>query len=121
MVLIKTKSLQARKNSRDGLRICIMRRIRPEYNFDMWLPAVSPNEQLLQAYVINKSMQWDEFKPLFLSELKKNSQYLEIIYYLAKKGIVTLLCSEDSPDECHRSLVAKEIKKLYPTTRVIIR
>jgi len=111
-MILQTKSFQAKKSRTDGIRICVMRRPALEFEFDLWLPHVAPSEELLQQYVIDKTMSWNEFQPKFLKELKKNKKYLELIIELTQNHSVTLLCWENTADSCHRSLLARECKKI---------
>jgi len=116
--MIKTKSIQQTKGKNDGIRICTMRRIKPEFEFDMWLPTLSPSTELLKEHHEGK-VTWEEFSKKLKEELfPTHNIYLEMIYELAKKKTVTLLCWEDSPKECHRSLIAQELQKLYPKLTV---
>lgn len=97
----------------DGIRICVMRRIKPEYDFDVWMPIVAPPESLLKKYVIDKKMTWKEFVPLYEKKvLGKNIPVLQWMKELSKYKNVTLLCWEKSAHECHRSLILKAIKSL---------
>ncbi len=116
--MLKTKSIQKRKHSSDGLRVCVMRRIRPEYQFDIWMPILSPSEQLLTLYIIDKKIDWKTFKPLFLEEQKNNTKIFNWILQLAKKENVTFLCWEDTGKFCHRSLLANQCKKLNSKLKI---
>ena len=119
--MLFTKSLQAPKQPQDGLRVCVMRRIKPTYDFDIWAPLLSPSEKLLQAYVINQEMSWDEFKPLFLKELAKTGEdFLSFLCDLATKQNVTLLCWEEKPDFCHRRLLAEKCQDLCPKLNIVL-
>lgn len=110
---IATKSILAKKSARDGLRICVMRRIKPEYEFDMWLPAIAPSEQLLTDYVIEKKIGWDEFSTAFRKHiLTKRKKYLVLLSDMAKKQKITLLCGEKSARYCHRRVLIEECEKL---------
>lgn len=118
--MLRTKSLQMRKTVKDGLRVCIMRRIKPEYQFDVWFPVLAPSEILLKRYVIDKKIGWEEFRPLFLKQLGKKKSILALLADLSKHRLVTLLCWEVTPEFCHRRLIAEEIKKMYPRVDVEI-
>lgn len=119
--MLTTKSLEVKRSKKDGIRICVMRRIRPEYDFDLWYPKVAPSERLLRKYVIKKEIGWQEFKPKFLRFLKRNSRYIKFLVKLAQEQNVTLLCWEKSPKQCHRRLVAEECKKINPKLKVVIK
>lgn len=95
-----------------------MRRIKPEYDFDLWLPKLAPPETLLKTYIINEKIAWKEFKKRFLNVLKRKKKYLKLIASLAEKENVTLLCWEKSANRCHRKLLAKECKKINQKLKV---
>jgi len=105
---IKTKSISVPRSKEDGLRICVMRRIHPEYDFDMWIPILSPPNKLLEAYVIEKNISWSrftvEFKRLVLKK-KKVGIILNELIRLSKTQTITLLCGEKSAKYCHRRLI----------------
>jgi uncharacterized protein YeaO (DUF488 family) len=108
---IKTKSFQEKKKKTDGLRVCVMRRIKPEFNFDIWIPKLAPTEDLLKNYVIQQKITWVEFKKRFNQiVLNKNIRLIELLIFLSKKQNVTLLCWEKSAARCHRSLILKKCK-----------
>lgn len=116
---ITTGSIQKKTSKSDGIRICIMRRIKPEFKFDMWLPVLSPSTKLLAAYQ-NKKVSWPVFEKKLKKEiLPKQKKYFEMIIGLSKRNNITLLCWEDSAEFCHRSIIAQEIKKLSPGTTVL--
>jgi len=90
-----------------------MRRIRPEYDFDMWIPKLSPPENLLNDYVIDKKISWKVFSNRFYKQvILKNKKLIKIIVELSKKNKVVLLCAEKNSRYCHRSIVLKECLKL---------
>jgi uncharacterized protein YeaO (DUF488 family) len=110
---ISTKSLQSVSQKKDGLRVLIMRRIKPEYQFDLWIPHLSPPEPLFQKYVINKSIDWKTFSEQFAVQvLAKQKKLLEMLVYLSHKQKITLLCWEKTPYRCHRILVLKACREI---------
>lgn len=118
---IQTKSVQAKSKKTDGIRICIMRRIMPEFVFDIWIPTLSPSTELLKKYH-DKEISWKEYEVLFTKEVLDTQQkYLKIVSDIAKNNNITLLCWEEAPEMCHRRLIAQRIKKLYPDLIVNIK
>lgn len=113
MFNIITKSFQEKIKKSDGLRVCIMRRIKKEYNFDIWIPGLAPSEKLLNQYIINKKMPWKLFKQKYTVQvLKKNRKLIKLLLILSKEKKISLLCWELSPNRCHRNLILKECLKL---------
>ncbi len=105
---IKTKSVNEKKSKNDGIRICVMRRIRPEYEFDVWIPALSPPNKLFNNYVIEKKLIWKQFVLEFqrtVLKKKKVKNLLNMLILLSKKQTITLLCGEKSAKRCHRRLL----------------
>jgi uncharacterized protein YeaO (DUF488 family) len=120
--MLKTKSIQQPIEKADGFRICVMRRPGKfaDTDFDMWLPLLSPSHQLLNGYIA-KEVSWSQYEERYFSEvLQKQPEALETIIFLAKEHTVTLLCWEESPEKCHRRLLAEHLKKLEPTLDVVI-
>jgi len=110
---IKSKSILKRVSKKDGLRICVMRRIKPEYKFDLWIPNLAPSEKLLNKYVVLKSISWLEFSVKYKKRvLSKNKALLRLINLIAKTKKITLLCYETKDTYCHRSLIIKECNRL---------
>ena len=113
-MIIKTKSVQAKNEKSDGIRICIMRRIRPEFVFDIWMPTLAPSTELLKSYH-DRRIDWKKYERRFAKEvLNRNQKYLDIVLDISQKDILTLLCWEDTPEMCHRRLVAEHLKKINP-------
>lgn len=106
---IYTKSVQKEKEKDDGIRICIMRRIKPEFEFDIWMPHLAPSTELLRKYQ-EQEIDWEEFRKLFTADvLNTQSVYLEIVLDIAKKNTVTLVCWEETAEKCHRLLVTQKL------------
>ena len=127
--MIKTRSVQSEKRRDDGLRILATRfrgRGMPASNYDVWMPALGPSEQLLKA-MMGGAIDWKTFTRRYHDELyldgpiddrsetiKNHGQKstLRLLKALGQKQHVTLMCHcvEDAK-ECHRFLLAKEIAK----------
>lgn len=116
--MIKHKSIYKRKHRNDGLRICVMRHIRSEYDFDLWFPKLAPSEKLLKKYIINKEISWNEFQPLYLKELSRNLVSLDLLFDIAEKNLITLLCSENTIKYCHRQIIIRVGKKRHPNVYI---
>ena len=113
---ISTKSIHSKAHKNDGLRICVMRRIHPEYTFHMWIPELAPSEKLLKQYVIKKEISWEEFSRQYMHTVLSKSLVKKIIGALAmisKSTKITLLCGEESAKNCHRSLIIKACTRLH--------
>ena len=116
--ILRTKSIESPTNSSDGIRVCVMRRIKPEYKFDIWIPVLGPSAGLLKKYVIDKSIRWSEFKKIYIKQLVRKQKFIKIILQLLLESPVTLLCVEKKALRCHRLLLANECKKLRANLKI---
>lgn len=83
-----------------------MRRFKPEYEFDIWMPTLAPTEQLLEDYVKSQKITWLKFSQEYKKQvLAKNKKYIQALVKLSEISNITLLCWEKSPHKCHRSLI----------------
>ncbi len=66
-------------------------------------PALAPSPQIRKAY--RQSKDWPAYESSFLQLMRERGvpQQIEIADF---EGTVALLCSEPSPEKCHRRLVA---------------
>lgn len=119
--MLKNKSILLPKAKEDGIRICVMGSIHEEYEFDMWWPILAPSRRLVEAYVINKTMEWTEFKKEYENEQKANKvestivNLTDLVKKCEKKKInVTLLCGEEDYYGCHRQLIVEKCLKIDP-------
>lgn len=114
-----TKSIKAEPSKNDGYRICIMRNPKGyENSYDKWMPDLSPSLQLREE--VKNGCGWEYFKKAFYNELETRQPALDSVVQMTKERNVTLLCVEDSPTFCHRSLVAENIRKRHSDLGVII-
>jgi uncharacterized protein YeaO (DUF488 family) len=132
-MVLQTKSMGAEPSEQDGLRICVMRdpRIYNRYSaafekkflFPMYhinLKSLSPPAWLKDGYIQEK-ISWEDYVPIFKREvLEKQSELIKAISYLAMRTDITLLCSEKTPEQCHRRLLAEECKKYQSKLELII-
>ena len=121
--MLKTKSILEKKEESDGLRISIMSRhtlndgITPHpkitiSSYDEWLKILSPPLILLGDYY-KRGLRWEQFENRYLEYIRTKEIRREV-QNLAKRGLdstITLLCIEESPENCHRRLLAEECKR----------
>ena len=124
--MLKTKSILLPKEGSDGTRISVMSRHtlndgitpHPQINsssYDLWLPNLAPPAKLLGDYY-KRGLPFEQFKEQYLSYINQHNIQIEV-RYIAKKSvdsIITLLCIEESPEHCHRKILAEECKKYRP-------
>ena len=117
---LKTKSIQKKRSAKDGLRICVMRRPGEFDDWDMWIPKLSPSNELLNQYVY-EGLSWEDMQRKFHTQvIKKQTRLLEWLIETAQNQDVTLLCFEETADKCHRKLIAEYCKSQSNGTLKIV-
>src|SRR5918993_2018692 len=107
--MLKTKSVHSPKARADGLRILATRvrgRGLPSTAYDVWMPNLAPNEDLLRDYRAGK-VAWAEFSRRYKAQMRESSAVdagnrliknhgqkftLRLLQRLAKEQGVTLMC-----------------------------
>lgn len=71
---------------------------------------LAPAKDLLRRYR-SKEISWETFEDLYLTQIKSSGS----LDSLNPKDFenACLLCSEHTPDRCHRRLLAEELQKLW--------
>jgi len=88
--------------------------------YDKQLKLLAPPIWLKNDYKEGK-ISWEDYVPIFKREvLEKYSGLIKAISYFAMKTDITLLCSEKTPEQCHRRLLAEECKKYQPNLELIL-
>ncbi len=93
---------------RDDLRYFLREICKADYHH---LPQCAPTGAILDAYKKNKGT-WDEYEMQFLPLITKRQIENILIPELLDGGC--LLCSEPTPEKCHRRLVAEYMKDRVP-------
>jgi len=85
----------------------------------VYLPELAPDATLLKDY-LEKNIDWDTYQIRFADLLKarKVNKLLRQKWSEWEQPIC-LLCSEPTPEQCHRRLVAERIAKLIKGTQVV--
>jgi len=130
--MLKTRCIKSAKQLDDGWRISIMSRhtkndgITPDENitndsYDEWWSKLSPSPKLVGAYY-QGTLSWEQFVVEFNEFLQQPNTHnkLMVLIGLAKIRNVTILCIEDSPEHCHRRLVAERCLELDNTLELVI-
>jgi len=92
------------------------------FSYDLWLPIFSPSAKLLGDYY-KRDLSWEQFEQRYLEYLRQPKIKIKV-QELAQKSLdslITLLCIEQSPEYCHRRLLAEECKKYQPFLALSIR
>jgi uncharacterized protein YeaO (DUF488 family) len=128
--MITTRSVGSPIKKGDGLRILATRfrgRGLSTSQYDVWMPALGPSEELLKA-VLSGDIDWKMFTKRYRQELfldgpiddrcetiKNHGQKstLRLLKTLGKRQNVTLMCHcDEDATQCHRFILQKEIDKV---------
>jgi uncharacterized protein (DUF488 family) len=75
------------------------------------IPEMAPTKEILDAYKKNK-ISWNDY------EIKYNKliQSREVENIISKNdlNLACFLCSEHTPENCHRKLLSEHFQKIYP-------
>jgi uncharacterized protein YeaO (DUF488 family) len=128
-----TKCIKAPKSASDGLRVSIMSRhttddghtLDPDITFrsyDLHLRELGPPDSLVGPY-LRKEITWEEYELRYLTHLRgtKVRGVLRSVMSMAKHADITLMCVEETPEYCHRRLLAEECQRIDPNYRVTVR
>jgi len=127
-----SKSILTPTSRNDGLRISVMSRhtlddgITPNHAitdalFDEWLQGLAPPPKLVGAYY-KRNLPWKAFEEAYLEFLRENEQAV-MVKELATRAVsrnITIMCIEESPDFCHRRLLAEECQRTVPQLEIVV-
>jgi uncharacterized protein (DUF488 family) len=80
------------------------------------VPELAPTQDILDDFVKAKGA-WSEYERRF-KQLMETRRIAETL----SKGLLDggcLLCSEDTPEHCHRRLVAEHLQELWPDVEIV--
>jgi uncharacterized protein (DUF488 family) len=100
-------------SKRDDLRFFLSRVASIDY---MHLPQFAPSDELLKAYR-RHDVDWEAYERTYLALLDERNALASLDPAVFEKGC--LLCSEASPEHCHRRLLAEYISTNLPDVRIV--
>jgi uncharacterized protein YeaO (DUF488 family) len=89
-------------------------------SFDEWQPKLAPPGKLVGAY-LRKEISWEEYEAGYLEYLR-SEKMKPIVEAFAKRCAeepITLVCVEETAENCHRRLLAEELQKYKPDLKII--
>jgi uncharacterized protein YeaO (DUF488 family) len=99
---------------KDGLRIVATRfwpRGLKREAANLYLPDLAPSERLLRAAQGGR-ITWREFATRYRQEMKTQKSHLRTLHWLSERGdTLTVLCTCEDPETCHRRLLASLIER----------
>lgn len=124
-----TKCILEPKARLDGTRISVMsrhtlndgqtqdQRITRD-TYDEHLVVLAPPLRLIGDYY-RRGLSWTIFKMEYMRHLQRHTLEVKQLTQRAVKGNVTILCIEESPEKCHRRLLAEECQRYNNFLEVI--
>lgn len=106
--VVRVKRVYEPSDPQDGCRV-LVDRLWPrglrkgELKCDVWLKELAPSDKL-RKWFAHDPAKWEEFQRLYAAEVLANTEALNALLELAKKGPVTLLFSAGDPT--HNQAVA---------------
>ena len=80
------------------------------------LPKLAPSDELLDAYR-GKQITWDQYVPIYTEQIQRR-----LVHTAIPKNIIAdscLLCSEPTPDRCHRRLLAEHLQQHWGDIEIV--
>ncbi len=124
--MLRTKCITAPAERCDGLRISVMSRhtlndgITPDPNitadsYDQHWQDLAPPPRLVGGY-LRGEIPWEDFRIQYRQHLWTPDAYLEVVRLaeLVCRHNATIMCEEQTPDYCHRGLIAERVRELVP-------
>lgn len=79
------------------------------------LKRLAPNSSLFENYKNGKTS-WNEYEKIYNKFL--DTQANLDFFYAFKNKRICILCSESTPERCHRRLIAEKISKTYDDVNI---
>ncbi|HEV2755079.1 MAG TPA: DUF488 domain-containing protein [Actinomycetota bacterium] len=80
-------------------------------------PLLCPTDDILEDYKRRKSMTWGEYERRFL-ELMRARSIETALHREEFRTPTALLCSEATPEQCHRRLVLEYLRERWPEVTI---
>lgn len=114
-VRLNNKSQLAGFAKRDDLAYFLRELIGASYEH---APLLAPTQDILEDFKKKKEMPWEEYEDRFLRLMRER----EVESKLAPEEFsrrTVLLCSESTPEHCHRRLVAEYLKERWEEVEIV--
>jgi uncharacterized protein (DUF488 family) len=114
-VRLNNRSQLAGFAKRDDLAYFLREIAAAEYEH---VPLLAPTQEILDEFKKRKEMPWEEYEARFL-RLMHERQIEKKLRPEEFSRRTVLLCSEDTPDHCHRRLVAEYLQEHWKEVEII--
>jgi uncharacterized protein (DUF488 family) len=78
---------------------------------------LAPSEEILKAY--RKDKDWQRYEEQFEALMDERDVLGQLDPAFFAEKACCLLCSEDTPDQCHRRLVAERLARSWPDVEIV--
>jgi uncharacterized protein (DUF488 family) len=114
-VRLNNRSQLAGFAKRDDLAYFLRELVGAEYEH---APLLAPSQEILDAYKKRKDMSWQEYETRFLQLMKDRRIETELSADEFELRTV-LLCSEATPENCHRRLVVEYLAEYWGNVQIV--
>ncbi|HEX6456637.1 MAG TPA: DUF488 domain-containing protein [Solirubrobacterales bacterium] len=114
-VRLNNKSQLAGFAKRNDLAYFLRELVGAEYEH---APLLAPTQDILYDFKKRKEMSWLEYEERFLALLRERGVEHQLTPEKFSKRTV-LLCSEDTPEHCHRRLVAEYLQRHWGDVEIV--
>jgi uncharacterized protein (DUF488 family) len=114
-VRLNNRSQLAGFAKRDDLAYFLRELVDADYEH---APLLAPSQEILNAYKKQKSISWTEYEKRFLALMRDRriEHELDPAEFEAR---TVLLCSEATPENCHRRLVVEYLSNHWPALTAV--
>jgi uncharacterized protein (DUF488 family) len=113
-VRLKNESQLAGFAKKDDLKYFLRAICKMDY---VHLPELAPTEEIFEAYHADKKHGWPQLEKDFVKLLTKRKVETTVGRDVLDNAV--LLCSEDTPEHCHRRLVAEYFARKWGRVEVV--
>ena len=114
-VRLNNRSQLAGFAKRDDLEYFLRELVDATYEHE---PLLAPSQEILDSYKKKGAMPWSEYEERFLALMRQRAIETQLDRGSFDRRTI-LLCSEDTPDRCHRRLVAEYLAEKWGEIEIL--
>lgn len=114
-VRLNNRSQLAGFAKRDDLAYFLRELVGADYEH---APLLAPTQEILDSFKKKGAMSWEEYETRFMELMGERKVESELSPESFSRRTV-LLCSEATPEQCHRRLVVEYLAKYWPNLEAI--
>ncbi len=85
----------------------------------IYRPDFAPTKELLKEWR-DGTISWEQYEEQYMSIQEKRGTYKNFLADFEKYEKICILCSEATPEHCHRRLLAEKLEKEFPNDIKVI-